>query len=137
MYLDIWWCSSNRFRPRRPASTEANQLCRRYYSTLVHSLFPHSHDPMGRLSDTTGERLRPQLPNSELLLNVSLIRKTQQHFSGRLESRNQELMISRRTRQPLDQRGSCWHICELTVIWSVKRFKIFGYNYCLQRTWND
>lgn len=44
-----------------PVSTENSQLSRRYYSKLVHvqtqvhSLHPHTHNPMGRLSNTTGE----------------------------------------------------------------------------------
>ncbi|PZC81834.1 hypothetical protein B5X24_HaOG211847 [Helicoverpa armigera] len=62
-------CSSSnngvhgRFRPRRLFSfKEISQLRRTYYSarafaqTQVHSLFLHSHNPMGRQADTTGRR---------------------------------------------------------------------------------
>lgn len=42
---------------------EAKELRRRYYSTQAcvqtqgHSLFPHSHNPEGQISDGTGEKI--------------------------------------------------------------------------------
>lgn len=61
---------TNRFRSRRPVSTKTSQLRRRYYTAQVcaqiqvYSLFPHSlthllphsHNPLGRLSDATVDR---------------------------------------------------------------------------------
>lgn len=104
------------FRMISATAARIDQLCMRHYSTQVcaqtqvHSRFPHAHNSMGRLCNTIGGRSKAfraprgtRAKNSELVLSISIISKTQQYLLARPGIQPRDFMVNRRIGQPLER----------------------------------